>query len=330
MRILHFGPSGGEKSTFAILTGFMNLGHSVKTCNIVGKTNTEKIVEKEIAEFKPNMIITIGGWHQAFDAETLWRIIKKYKIPHIYLAIEDPTFFDWSSTIHLDAYDFVFTVSEECVQRYIDLGVPAAYLSYCCNPHYHKRVMPNNLYKNDIIVLSNKYKEYDPKRCEFRHKCFRDLIAPVLTAGYNIKIYGHTWDDGKFNIPPKNLGGYVSRDLVSKIYSSAKIVLIIQWDYTGHICYKTYEAFGFRCMQIAPYTPLQEKYFKHKQHIIYSHSPKETIQYVDYYLTHDEERELIAARGQEEVYKNHSCNVRARQALEILKSNGFNIDYIEK
>lgn len=329
MRILHFGPPV-ENGPFNLLTGFRNLGHIVETCNIISVIALKEKAEKAIKQFKPDMIITIGGWHAYFDAKTLWQIISDYKIPHIYWAIEDPTYFDWASSIHINAYDFVFTVSEECVPRYTDLGVPAAYLSYACNPDLHKRTTPDEKYKNDIIVLSNKYTEYDPERCAFRNQCYHNLIEPVLEGGYDIMIYGLRWDDGKYQIPAKNRGGYISRKIVSTVYSSAKIVLIIQWDLTGHICFKTYEAFGCRCFQLAPYTPLQEKYFKDGEHIVYSHSPEETIKYVDYYLSHDEERELIAKKGQEEVYKNHNCTLRAREALRKLKSHGFNIDYIEK
>lgn len=330
MRILHFGPSGAERSTFGLLGGFMNLGHTVETCNVLRVDNIKKVAETAIKQFQPDMVMTIGGWHQHFDTKNLWQVIKRYGLPHLYWAIEDPTFFEWSSIVHVDVYDFVFTVSEECVPKYQKLGVPAAYVSYGCNPEIHLRTDPDENYKNDIIVLSNKYKEYDSEKCAFRNECFKNLIEPVLTAGHDIMIYGRGWDDGKFNIPKEKMRGYVSRALVPKIYSSAKIVLIIQWDKTGHICYKTYEAFGCRCFQIAPYTPLQAKYFNHGEHIIYSRSPEETLQFVDYYLTHDQDREAIAEKGQKEVYRNHTITVRAREALLALQDHGFKLDFIER
>jgi len=331
MKILHFGPAGGERTTFSLLGGLTNLGHEVKTCNIHKlKLSMSEKAEKAINEFKPDLIVTIGGWHQHFDAAVLWQIIKKHGLPHVYWAIEDPTFFDWSSTVHLSAYDFVFTVSEKCVPLYNQRGTPAAYLPQACNPAVHKRVPPLAKYRNDIIVLSNKYQEYDSERCAFRHKCYHDLVEPVLQAGYDIKIYGRGWDDGMFSIPADKLGGYVGRDTVPAIYSSAKLVLIIQWDYDGHICYKTFEALGCRCLQIAPYTPVQAKFFQHKQHLLYSRSPEETIHLVDYYLRNTAEREKIALQGQREAYKNHSLTVRARQALETLQAHGFSVDYIQK
>lgn len=330
MKILHFGPEGFDTYVFSLLNGFRNLGHEVETCNIVFMKDFENKARKSIEEFNPDMVLTIGGWHAHFDAKLLWKIIKEYGLPNVYWAIEDPTFFDWSSTIHVDAYDFIFTVSEECVEKYAKLGKPAAYLSYACNPEFHKRVEAVEEYKNDIVLLSNKVKEYEAERCAFRNKCYVDLVEPVVKGGYDIKLYGYGWDDEKLAIPTKNLGGYVPRTDVPKVYSSAKIVLIIQWDYTGHICFKTYEALGCRCMQIAPYTPLQEKYFTHGEHLVYSRSAEETVKLVDYYLSHEEERELIAARGQEEAYKNHNCTLRARKALEVLKGHGFNIDFVEK
>lgn len=327
---MHFGPKGYETGIFTILVGLKNLGHIVETCDVTSAENVEIEAQKSIDEFKPDIAITIGGWHARFDAKALWKVLKRNSIPSIYHAIEDPTFFDWVSCIYINDYDFVFTVSEAMVSEYEKRGVAAKYLSYSCNPDFHKRVSSDERFINDIIVLSNKYVEYDPIKCAFRNKCYEDLIKPLIDGDYDLKIYGNGWDDEKLSIKKKFLGGTVFPNIVPKVYSSAKMVLIVQWDETGHICSKTYEAFGCRCLQIAPYTPLQEKYFKQGEHIIYSRSPEDTIKYVDYYLSHEKEREEIAARGQIEAYKNHSCDVRAREFLETLKKFGYGVDFISK
>lgn len=328
MRFLHFGPpTTPANGPLCLLEGLSKLGHKLESCNLIQVEGIKEKASKAIAEFKPDMVITVGGWFANYDAPELWEVIRNSSLPHIYWAIEDPIFFDWASSVHIDAYDFVFTISEECVSKYIDLGVPAAYLPLACNPDFHFHTSADPKYTNDIIVLSNKVVEYDPQRCAFRNECYRRIIEPVLQGAYDIKIYGSGWDGF---VPEKNLGGYVFRDLAPIVYSSAKIVLMTQWDLDGHICFKTYEAMACACFQIAPYTPLQENHFKDGEHIVYSRSPEETIEYVDYYLSHDKERELIAKRAQEEVYKNHNCTLRFRKAMEILRSHGFYIDFIEK
>jgi len=330
MKILHFGPNSNG-NVFSLLKGFEKLGHQLKTCPIVHVKDTEKMSQMAIGaieEFKPDMVLTVGGWHAHYEAKALWAILKRYGLPHAYWAIEDPTFFDWSSTVHLSAYDFVFTVSELCLPMYRSLGTPSSYLPYCIDPDFQRPYPPLANMRNDIIVLSNKIKEYDPKRCAFRNKCYRELIEPVWKAGYDIKIYGAGWDDPSLNINPKYVGGYTSRREVSKVYSSAKIVLMIQWDNEGHICYKTYEAMACKCLQLAPYTAAQQKYFKHGEHLIYVKSTEEVFKYIEYYLKNDEERNAITQKAQEEVYKNHNCSIRAKQALEALKDNGWNIDFI--
>lgn len=328
MRILHFGPSGFEQTDFSLLGGLTNLGHQVQTCDVIAaKEDIGSTAEKAIEEFQPAMVVTIGGWYLHFDCQSLWQVLKRHGLPHIYWAIEDPVFFDWTSTVHLREYDFVFTIGEKCVDEYIKLGTPAAYLPHACSPHFHKPAAPHVKFQNDIIVISNKYTvAKGTERFLFRGKCFEDLVEPVLQKDYDIKIYGAGWDDGEYHIPQNKLGGIVSRELVPTIYSSSKMVLIIQWDYDGHVCHKTFEALGCKCLQIAPYTPVQEKYFKHGEHIVYSRSPEETLYYVDYYLENQDEREQIAARGQEEAYKNHNLTLRAGNALSVLKRHGFNIN----
>lgn len=337
MKILHFGIFAFDDTVFSILTGFRNLGHQVETCHIIQAENTLEIAEEAINRFKPDMVVTIGVWYDLFDSETLWGVIRKHNIPHIYWAIEDPVFFDCISTVHIDQYDFVFTTSRECVKQYNALGKKAAYLPFCCNPEVHKRVNPVPEYTSDIAVLSNfkfdsKYAQSKPERYEFRVKCYRDLVEPLIKNDYDIKLYGFGWDDESLSIPEKFFGRdrYVMRYIVPSILSSVKMVMIIQWDYEGHICYKTYEALGCKCFQIAPYTPVQAEYFINGEHLVYSNSPEDTLRLVDYYLSHEKKREEIVKMGQEEAYKKHNCTLRAKTALTYLENHGFDIDFIKK
>ena len=321
MRILHFGPAGAEANFFSLLTGFMNLGHEVRTCNVIRRDDVEVLAENAITEFKPDFVITVGGWHAHYDAPKLWTVIKKHAIPNVYWAIEDPTFFDWVSAQYVREYDFVFTVSEEYLPKYAEYGVPSAFLPYACNPQYHRPVEIDDRYKNDIIAMANKVKEYDPARNSFRNKSFKDIVLPIMLGNYDIKLYGNAWETYEPKLPEHKLGGYISAQDVLKAYSAAKINLAIQWDYSGHICYRIYEALACGCFVISPYTEAQAKFFTHGRHIIYSHNEEETKMYVDYYLRHDEERQQIALQGQEEVYKNHNCSLRAAVAMFYLKQN---------
>jgi spore maturation protein CgeB len=335
MRILHFGHAGWDDSIYSLLAGFRKLGHEVLTCNMVNVWNTAGAAENAINAFAPNLVITVGVWHYYFDMQALSGVLKRHSIPHIYWAIDDPNFFDCISSIFMDKYDFVITPAKECVPKYIARGTPAIFLPFGCNPDFNKRVEPSETYKSDIVVVSNyivpnSFSVAYPQRYEFRKKCFMDLIDPLVKRNYNLKIYGIGWEDPVLGIPSKFLGGSIDHSLVPSVYSSAKIALTIQWDYDGHICHKTFEVLGNRCMQIAPYTPVQAEFFTHGVHLIYSHSPEETVGYVHYYLAHDAERELIAASGQDEVYRNHSCTQRAKNAMEALKLHGFPIDYIQK
>ena len=328
MRILHFGYVGLDNSIYSLLEGFRKIGHEVLTCPVVEVWDTGEVAERAIKSFTPNMVMTVGVWHNFFNMEQLQAVVRKYNLPHIYWAIDDPVFFDCISSVHLGKYDFVITPSKECVAKYAASGTSAIYLPFSCNPDFDRKVPPLPKYENDIVVVSNyivpnNFSANYPERYSFRTKCFRDLIEPLIRRNYDLKIYGIGWDDPSLQIPAKYLGGQVEHSIVPTIYSSVKIALTIQWNDEGHVCHKTFEILGCGCMQIAPYTSAQAEFFIHGIHLLYSRSPEETVSYVNYYLYHEDERKMLASRGQEEVYRSHTCVHRAIKVMAALKANGI-------
>jgi spore maturation protein CgeB len=45
---------------------------------------------------------------------------------------------------------------------------------------------------------------------------------------------------------------------------------------------------------------------KHKETILYSNTPEETVELVDYYLSHEKERQELADAGYEFIHKNYN------------------------
>jgi len=322
MKILHLGMGRIKDLYFyPLLQGLQQIGNDLQTFTVTGHLNLEADLVKFIEKNKPDMIFSIGIWFRYFDP-IIWDVLRRYAIPHVYWAIEDSTYFADISLAHVKEYDFVLTISKKCVAKYAGLGVKAAFIPHTIDLDMHKAVQINPAMESDLIVTGNSFGMSGSPATNFRWHSYNIVMNPIIQNGYDVKVYGTHWY--RHNLPEKCLAGYY-RDILSvqQIYSGAKIVLGIQRNYDGHICFRTFEALSYGRLLISPYTPVQEEFFTHKKHLLYVHSAEETKEYVDYYLAHPEKRTAIALAGQQEVHKNHNCRVRAQQAVNAMKASGI-------
>ena len=72
---------------------------------------------------------------------------------------------------------------------------------------------------------------------------------------------------------------------------------------------------------ITNYQKDMEKHFKNKKDLVWYHSPEELMQLIGYYLTHNEERETIAANGQRKVLSLFSYEQMLSTIFETVKCN---------
>jgi spore maturation protein CgeB len=103
------------------------------------------------------------------------------------------------------------------------------------------------------------------------------------------------------------------------VYSSAKIVLGFQ-NTESELTSRTFEVLAARGFLLAPCTPAIKETFIPGKHLVCSHSPEETIELMDYFLNHEEERKKIALAGQMEVYLNHTYRHRAAEIVKIVRN----------
>ena len=306
---------------YPLLQGFQRIGHDLKRFSVVRHRDFEGDLAKCIEDYKPDIILTIG-WFRPPDA-IIWDVLRRYSIPHVYWAIEDSTYFDIVSTVHLKEYALVLTISEKCISKYAQLGMKAYYIPHTIDPELHKPLdNPDPQFASDIIVTANSFRAGSSENI-FRRENFNYMAKPLILGGYDIKVHGSHWEPEKLGLPKSNFVGYSPLTYIGHIYSGAKIVVGIQRNFDGHICFRTFEALSYGRLLITPYTPVQEEFFTHEKHLIYAHNEEEAKQYVDYYLTHPDQREKIALAGQEEVHKNHNCAVRAQQAVAAIKDSGI-------
>ena len=94
----------------------------------------------------------------------------------------------------------------------------------------------------------------------------------------------------------------------------------IHWNrnFSIDINYRTFETLGCGTFLLTNYTPGLEKLFKINQHLVIYESRDDLDEKISYYLSHQEERDLIAQQGYEHVRNNHTYVHRALKIKKVL------------
>lgn len=165
---------------------------------------------------------------------------------------------------------------------------------------------PQRLINEVIFVGSRMYHEewsYRPKLIQWLEKTYRS----------NFKHYGS-------GSTIKSIRGYK----LNNLYSSTKVVvgdsLCLNYNYPDYWSDRIYETLGRGGFLIHPLIPGLEKEFKDKEHVVfYKYNDfKQLKSLIDYYLSHDEEREKIRKQGHEFVKNNYTYKHRWMHILKEL------------
>ena len=111
---------------------------------------------------------------------------------------------------------------------------------------------------------------------------------------------------------------------LNKLYWSTKVVvgdtLCLNFNYPDYWSDRIYETLGRGGFLIHPYIPGIEKEFVDKQHVVfYEYGNFDQLkELIDYYLTHDEEREAIRLAGHELVKDKYTYKHRWEVILKEL------------
>ena len=300
--------------------GFSVLGHHVE---ILSEASKEKI-KAAFMNFNPHIVVTMG-WSDVFkssdEKKYLRKCIKKYGAYHVYWATEDPRWlYEYSLKLvsqlkpHL-----VLTIHPQSIPIYKRKGYKADYLEWGCNPSFNRSTYPSDKYKDDIVLIAN---------CAHTWKSYRktsviDLLKPVVEGDYNLAIWGKDWNEFNedllgFHIPRELIGGRLPFEATNDVYNSAKIIIGIQND-KEMLTSRTFEVLSSGGFLITSATQAVKKYFTNGKHLVMSHSPEETKELIDYFLTHDKERVKIARAGQQEVLSHHTYKHRAETFFSLVE-----------
>jgi len=244
-----------------------------------------------------------------------------YKIPLIYWATEDP---DHTQRFSLPLIqrvlpDYVFSICNETVVFYKKLGIQASPLPFAYHSSIHYRTPVDSTYQTTMAVVANAYPQYIMAHPDgFRSKSLKILLIPLLKQGMRVDFWGRYWEQMNtiigFDIPRPWIHGYVPYTEANKIYSSADIVIGLQ---NSQLTQRTYEILGSEGFLLTNDTPPVRELFQNGRDLIVSSSPEETIELVEYYLSHPQAREKIRRQGKSAV-DQHTYKHRAGYIMKTL------------
>ncbi len=276
-----------------------------------------------VEEFRPDLLFSYAWWQERLLPEDLAWLCERYRLFHVYWASDDPTHHLTISLPLARLANLVFTTTEEMVAEYRAMGKKAAYLQHACNPVIHRRVNPDKADRHDIVLVAANYSQDEWVRTTYRNPSTRLMLDPLIQAGLDLKVFGGGWAETarSYHLPARFAGPEVSYQQLASVCSSAKIVLGLQTEchWSTQTSCRLFEVLGCRAFHLAPATRATTNLFVPGRHLVVSHTPAETTALARYYLDHDEERERIAAAGQLEVYRNHTCLHRARELLATVR-----------
>jgi spore maturation protein CgeB len=309
----------------SLAMGFRDAGHDVM---ISGPLSAQNLPEM-IASFQPELAVTIG-WgkeHTAHKRTWIRQHVHAGKIPVIYWAVEDPAFTAKWSLPFIRAIEpaFVFTISSRMVSTYERLGIPAAHLDFGYQETIHAPVTPERRYQHAIAVVANAYPDVlEENPDHFRRRSLAVLMKPLLAAGMRIDLYGHGWDQMEgllqARIPSEWIHGHLPYTEANRVYSSASILLGLQND-PDQVTQRTYEILGSGGFLLTLDTPGVRASFQPDVDLVVADSPQETVEKVQHYLSHPEERLQIRRQGRRSV-AHASYRSRAESMVKTLIERG--------
>jgi len=275
-------------------------------------------LEHAISSFNPDYVCSQGGWGKLGDI--IFPILRRKGIPHIFWASEDPLFFESLSLPMARNSQYVFTTAAECIDKYYSQGIKAHLMLFACSPSFHHRVEPDPRFNHDCIFVGNNYSQFPA-----RLKGMEIILKPLIDKDFDLKVYGLDWwlnRQNRFFIEPHIYGGGLAYEEMRTAYSSAKIVLGLHSVDTSPtmMSMRTFESLGCGAFYLTQWTPAVENLFSNHEHLVWSKSPQETVELVEYYLARPEERQRIARNGQAYVYARHTYHHRAEEFLNALQT----------
>ena len=218
-----------------------------------------------------------------------------------------------------DRFTWIYPIIKECDlwlgeelgrrERFIREGLPFYYFPYHAVPEdVFKKIETSKIY--DVVFTGTPYgADYKPDKFE---------LFKAIQDKFNLFIWGNNsegWKAKGFN----NVFNGVFDEQLSQIYGQSKIAIAISnCQCEGYWSIRTSQCLMSGIFTLVRYTPQMEKELK--DYVIYFQDIPDCLEKIDYYLQHDEKREVIAKRGYEYAHKYLTTTQRLRELLILFEN----------
>lgn len=308
---------------YGLMSGFTQQGHNADFMygeySLYCDDNTQlNRIERKIKDFKPDFVFTEG--YGGCNIAAISFLLKRYNIPLIFWAIEDPVT-TGISMYYAPYADFIFTTTLECLDMYSQINKPAGVLMFGTNSQYHKNVEKKDIYNIDLAIAASNYSNRYDRTAKY--------IMPLVDSGrYTMGFWGLCWDDFARPVNLKNhmelFHGVLPYEELPSLYSTCKIALGSQCDDTSwsQQSMRNFEVLGCgHAILLSYYTKAQEAVFGSSGENIYlAKTTQEMFDMADEILRmSDKQRQALATKAQKFVYTNHNYRLRANQIIDAFK-----------
>jgi spore maturation protein CgeB len=211
----------------------------------------------------------------------------------------------FNKLLNIPEYDAFFIYDPMYLPKLKELNPNTHHLPAAADPlGVHKEQIPlhERTFPADIGMVGSAYK----LRVELMEK-LRDKKLSIAGPGWEKTEFA------KIALPPVSITGMV------KLFNEAKINLNPHGPGLMVPNPRTFEIPASRSFELVNYRKEFHDFFVDGKEIVMYHDEKDFREKVEYYLTHDEERNKIAQAGYDRVMKEHTMRHRLETLLKTMK-----------
>ena len=205
-----------------------------------------------------------------------------------------------------ELYDICFISSEKYANKINnEVNTIIKPLLQCTDPEVFYNEINENYLDNILFVGSTR-------------GVYREIVKNIIENDFDVSVYGRGWITF---IDEKYIKGqFIPNEKLHEYYSSCKILLndhwddMRDWDFPSN---RLFDALACGTFVISDKIPSAETLFE--GNIVTYEDAEDLKDKIDYYLTHDEEREEKARKGRDIVLNNHTFDNRVDTIIESLK-----------
>jgi spore maturation protein CgeB len=289
--------------------------YRIPLVNSLENEKMNKLLLKVTEEYRPNIFFVLMG--DGILSQTLEKI-KNMGITTVnwfHDSVLAPIRKDFVENIS-KYYDYFFMIDSVEVLNYIKISSGCVKtIPLACIPEIHK-----------TLSLSEKeIKKYGSEVSFVGTVKFKRAEVLSSLTEFDLGIWGY-WLEKEHKLKNCYRKQHIFGREAIKIYNASKIILDIHLSYgTGdrkfNVTPRVFEVPASGGFLLVDETPQMTELYEIGKEIICYEDENDLKEKIRYYLAHPEERKLIAQKGQERAYRDHTYENRLKEIFSIIGKN---------